>query len=63
MVDGKIVYRDGQFMNGPKPGEVLQEAEKLGLELIKSAGLSDRLAPHWPVQRTKSTPVALQVHR
>jgi 5-methylthioadenosine/S-adenosylhomocysteine deaminase len=63
MVGGKIVYRDGQFMNGPKPGEVLQEAERLGLDLIKSAGLSDRLVSHWPVQRPTPSPVAPQVHR
>ena len=31
--------------------------------LIKSAGLSDRLDSHWPVQRARSAPVTLQVHR
>jgi hypothetical protein len=63
MVGGKIVYRDGQFMNGPNPGEVLNEAEALGLDLVKSAGLSDRLVSHWPAQRAAAAPVALQAHR
>jgi 5-methylthioadenosine/S-adenosylhomocysteine deaminase len=55
MVGGKIVYRDGRFMNGPKPGDVLHEAEKLGGNIIRSAGLSDLLVSHWPVQRAMST--------
>jgi 5-methylthioadenosine/S-adenosylhomocysteine deaminase len=63
MVGGKIVYRDGQFMNGPNPEEVLHEAEALGLDLIKSAELSDRLVSHWPVQPSAAAPVALQAHR
>ena len=58
MVDGKIVFRNGQFMNGPKPGEVLQEAEKLGQDLIKSAGLSDRLVSHWPVEEVAAATLA-----
>lgn len=52
MVGGKIVYRDGQFENGPHPGEILKEAERLGEEIAKSAGLSDRLVSHWPVRQT-----------
>jgi len=51
MVGGKIVYRDGQFMNGPNPQEVLQEAEKLGAEIARSAGLADRFVSHWPLSR------------
>jgi hypothetical protein len=50
-------------MNGPNPGEVLNEAEALGLNLVKSAGLSDRLVSHWPAQRAAAAPVALQAHR
>jgi 5-methylthioadenosine/S-adenosylhomocysteine deaminase len=53
MVGGKVVYRDGKFMNGPNPEEVLNEAEKLGADIAKSAGLADRFVSHWPVNRQK----------
>jgi 5-methylthioadenosine/S-adenosylhomocysteine deaminase len=54
MVGGNIVYRDGQFRNGPNPAEVLKEAETLGREIAQSAGLSDRLVSHWPTDRAAS---------
>ena len=49
IVDGKIVYRDGEFKRGPSPVDVLKEAEKLGRHIAESAGLADRLASPWPV--------------
>lgn len=60
MVGGKIVYEDGQFKNGPRPGEILKEAERLGGDIAKSAGLSDRLVSHWPSPRRTSAPVAMR---
>jgi 5-methylthioadenosine/S-adenosylhomocysteine deaminase len=49
MVAGEIVYRDGQFKNGPHPGEVLAEAERLGRHIATSAGLAGRMTGSWPV--------------
>jgi 5-methylthioadenosine/S-adenosylhomocysteine deaminase len=49
IVDGTIVYRDGEFKRGPSPVDVLKEAEKLGRHIAESAGLADRLASPWPV--------------
>lgn len=57
MVGGKIVYREGRFMNGPNPEEVLREAEKLGAEIATSAGVADRFVSHWPVRRQASRSV------
>ncbi len=59
MVGGKIVYRDGRFMNGPNPEEVVLEAEKLGAEIAASAGVADRFISHWPVPH----PAARSVRR
>lgn len=54
MVDGKIVYRDANFKNGPEPKEVLKEAEKLGRSIAESAGLSARFASHWPTDHART---------
>jgi len=51
IVGGKIVYRDGQFTNGPDPDEVLREAEMLGAEITRKAGLAHRFESHWPGNR------------
>jgi len=51
IVGGKIVYRDGQFTNGPDPDEVLREAETLGAEIVRKAGLAHRFESHWPGNR------------
>jgi len=51
IVGGKIVYRDGQFANGPDPDEVLREAETLGAEIARKAGLAHRFESHWPGNR------------
>jgi len=51
IVGGKIVYRDGQFANGPDPDEVLREAETLGAEITRKAGLAHRFESHWPGNR------------
>lgn len=51
LVDGKVVYRDGQFTNGPDPVEILREAEKVGRDIVARAGLSHRLESSWPAGR------------
>ena len=53
IVGGKVVYRDGQFMNGPDPDEVLKEAETVGAEIARKAGLAHRFESHWPGSRGK----------
>jgi 5-methylthioadenosine/S-adenosylhomocysteine deaminase len=53
IVGGKIVYRDGQFTNGPDPDEVLKEAEKVGAEIATKAGLAHRFESHWPAKRER----------
>lgn len=60
LVDGQIVYRDGQFMNGPDPREVLKEAERVGADIARRAGLADRLASPWPLRQTASAQPANQ---
>ena len=54
LVDGEIVYRDGQFKHGPVPEEILAEAEKVGRDIIGRAGLSHRLESTWTAGRTVS---------
>jgi len=56
IVGGKVVYRDGQFMNGPDPDEVLKEAETVGAEIARKAGLAHRFESHWPGSRGKRQP-------
>ncbi|HEX4411369.1 MAG TPA: amidohydrolase family protein [Xanthobacteraceae bacterium] len=47
MVNGDVVYRDGEFTRGPDMREVLRDCEKLGAQIVQKAGLSARLAPPW----------------
>ncbi|MDH7798364.1 MULTISPECIES: amidohydrolase family protein [unclassified Beijerinckia] len=56
LVAGQIVYRDGQFSNGPDPREVLNEAERVGADIARRAGLADRMASPWPLQRATAQP-------
>lgn len=49
LVDGKIVYRDGAFAQGPDAGEVLAEAERIGRDIAERAGLASRMASPWPL--------------
>jgi 5-methylthioadenosine/S-adenosylhomocysteine deaminase len=48
MVDGKVVYRDGEFTRGPDRREILRDSERLGAEMIQKAGLSNRVTSYWP---------------
>jgi 5-methylthioadenosine/S-adenosylhomocysteine deaminase len=47
MVDGRVVYRDGNFLRLTDPAGVIAEAEQIGKAILDRAGLSDRLAPAW----------------
>ncbi len=47
LVNGEVVYQDGAFMRGPSWKEVLNDAERIGREIIERAGLSAKLAPAW----------------
>lgn len=58
IVNGRIVYRDGQFANGPDPSDVLREAERLGADIAKRAGLADRLTSLWPLRQATQPVVA-----
>jgi 5-methylthioadenosine/S-adenosylhomocysteine deaminase len=51
LVDGEVVYRDGQYKCGPNPVEILREAEKVGRDIIARAGLSHRLESSWTSDR------------
>lgn len=57
LVDGKIVYRDGHFTNGPDPREVLREAEKVARHIVEAAGLGGRLAQPWRSTKPVSKPM------
>jgi 5-methylthioadenosine/S-adenosylhomocysteine deaminase len=50
LVDGRIVYRDGRFTHLSDASGVIAEAEKVGAEIIRKAGLSGRLAPAWRLE-------------
>ena len=54
LVDGEVVYRDGQFKRGPDPIEILYEAEKVGRDIIARAGLSHRQESSWTAGRKAS---------
>ncbi|MCC6779997.1 MAG: amidohydrolase family protein [Hyphomicrobiales bacterium] len=47
LVDGRVVYRDGQFANLRDSRPVIVEAERIGRALIERAGLAPRLTPAW----------------
>jgi len=47
LVDGRIVYRNGRFMNLSDPQRVVAEADNIGRSLIDKAGLGHRLALAW----------------
>ena len=48
VVDGKIVVEKGKLITMDEQ-EVWREAEKRGHEIVKRAGLGERLKPRWPV--------------
>jgi 5-methylthioadenosine/S-adenosylhomocysteine deaminase len=47
LVDGRIVYRDGEFTNLGDSERVIAEAETIGRSIIAKAGLGHRLTPDW----------------
>lgn len=47
LVNGKIVYRDGNFTSGPDVTGIFTEAEKHAGTALAAAGLTSRLAPAW----------------
>ena len=47
LVDGQVVYRDGQFAHLADVARTIAEAERVGAAIIEKAGLSYRLAPAW----------------
>jgi 5-methylthioadenosine/S-adenosylhomocysteine deaminase len=47
MVDGRVCYQEGRFLNGPHPNEILREAETAAGSVLERAGLAPRLSPPW----------------
>ncbi len=47
LVDGRVVYRDGQFPRFKDGEAVIVEAEKIGREILDKTGLTNRLEPAW----------------
>jgi 5-methylthioadenosine/S-adenosylhomocysteine deaminase len=47
MVDGRVCYQEGRFLNGPHPNEILREAETASGSVLERAGLAPRLSPLW----------------
>jgi cytosine/adenosine deaminase-related metal-dependent hydrolase len=47
LVDGHVVYRNGQFAHLSDVAAMIAAAEKVGGAIIEQAGLSSRLAPAW----------------
>jgi 5-methylthioadenosine/S-adenosylhomocysteine deaminase len=47
LVDGEVVYRDGEFPRFKDGREAVAEAERIGKALLEQAGLGHRLAPAW----------------
>ncbi len=48
LVDGQVVYRDGQFPRFADGGRVIAEAERLGRSIVEKAGLAHRFSLPWP---------------
>jgi len=49
IVNGEIVYRDGQFARFADHDRVLADARSVSAEILAKAGLAHRLQPHWRV--------------
>lgn len=47
LVNGKIVYQDGEFAAKPDVENIFAQAETLGRKLVGQAGLDNRLEPIW----------------
>jgi 5-methylthioadenosine/S-adenosylhomocysteine deaminase len=60
MIDGRICYRDGQFLRGPDATEILREAESAAEAILAQTGLSGRLAPAWRTAADEDKRPAMQ---
>ena len=47
IVNGEIVYRDGEFPRCRNPEKLVAEAERIGAKLTEHAGLGHRFGPVW----------------
>jgi 5-methylthioadenosine/S-adenosylhomocysteine deaminase len=47
LVDGRIVYRDGNFTRYADADRAMAEAERIGHAILTKAGLGHRLKPDW----------------
>jgi 5-methylthioadenosine/S-adenosylhomocysteine deaminase len=47
MVNGEIVYRDGEFTRSSDGERLRSEAQRIGARLVEQAGLGHRLVPAW----------------
>ena len=47
MVNGKIVFRDGEFAGKSDYAQTINRAEEIGRAVVAKAGLDNRLSPHW----------------
>jgi 5-methylthioadenosine/S-adenosylhomocysteine deaminase len=47
LVDGEVVYRNGQFAHLNDVAGAIAEAEKVGKAIVAAAGLGHRLSPQW----------------
>ena len=47
LVDGEVVYRNGQFAHLDDVAGAIAEAERVGRSVVAAAGLSHRLSPDW----------------
>lgn len=47
LVNGDIVYRDGQFPRHPDTDRTFADAERIGAEILERTGLSGRMTPAW----------------
>jgi 5-methylthioadenosine/S-adenosylhomocysteine deaminase len=47
MVDGAIVFRDGQFPRLPDTARVIADAQRIADSIVDRAGLAHRLTPEW----------------
>lgn len=55
LVDGKIVFRDGNFTHDIDPAQTIAQGEEIGRAILARSGLTGRLSPHW---RTSDQPNA-----
>jgi len=47
LVNGEIVYRDGEFTRSSDGERLCSEAERIGARLVEQAGLGHRFVPAW----------------